>query len=436
MDYALLTENEVTSSDETGESSAAPGEAIESDDDCMTVLVMQESQHRSVWAYPVEKKGATEEWLSAQILDDLETVGLQGEKIVLKSDQEPAIVDVARDISRARQGAFGTAMETSAVGESDSNATVERAIQDVEGQARTLRAALEQRVQHKVRLRHPVVPWMVRHAAALITRYRVRPSGRTSLEMIKGRRSNAQITEFGEVILFKIPKTKLNPGKFEDQWDSGVYLGFDMRSMETLVGTPAGVFKCTDFKRKPVQERWSMERLNNIAGSPKQPVPGQAYRRSPAYSRRAGSSAAAGEFVRQPMPEQPNIRNWKIYRRDIEEHGGTPGCPGCRAVTHGMSGHAPHTALCRERIQGLIMETEEGRGRIDRAAERATAGAEQSEEERVAAPSQGGEDRTGSASAGPAVNPPTPPAPEATQTPLYRPTAPLPPYRPPPPRQD
>ena len=211
-----------------------------------------------------------------------------------------------------------------------------------------------------------------------------------------------------------------------------------MRSIKTLVGTPAGVFKCTDFKRKSVQERWSMERLNNIAGSPKQPVPGQANRRSPAYSRRAGSSAAAGEFVRQPMPEQPIIRNWKIYRRDIEEHGGTPGCPGCRAVTHGMSGHAPHTALCRERIQGLIMETEEGRGRIDRAAERATAGAEQSEEERVAAPPQGGEDRTGSASAGPAVNPPTPPtpAPEATQTPLYRPTAPPPPYRPPPPRQD
>ena len=217
MDYALLTENEVASSDETGETSAAPVEAIDGDDDCMTVLVMQESQHRSVWAYPVDKKGATEEWLSAQILEDLETMGLQGEKIVLKSDQEPAIVDVARDISRARQGAYGTAMETSAVGESDSNASVERAIQDVEGQARTLRAALVQRVQHKVRLRHPVVPWLVRHAAALITRYRVRPPGRTSLEMIKGRRSNAQITEFGEVILFKIPKTKLNPGKFEDQ---------------------------------------------------------------------------------------------------------------------------------------------------------------------------------------------------------------------------
>ena len=60
--------------------------------------------------------------------------------------------------------------------------------------------------------------------------------------MIRGRKANAPIAAFGEVIMFKIPKTKLNPGKFEDYWETGIYLGFDMRSMETLVSTPAGVF--------------------------------------------------------------------------------------------------------------------------------------------------------------------------------------------------
>ena len=91
--------------------------------------------------------------------------------------------------------------------------------------------------------------WMVRHGAALITRCRVRPEGRTSLEIIKGRKSNAQITEFGETVLFKIPKTRLNPGKFQDQWDTGIYLGYDKRSMESLIGTSVGVFKVSDIER-------------------------------------------------------------------------------------------------------------------------------------------------------------------------------------------
>ena len=142
------------------------------------------------------------------------------------------MVDVAREIMRRRSADFGTAVENSMVGESDSNATVERAIQDVEGQVRTLRSGLEQRIQRKIKLSDTIVPWMVRHAAALITRCRVRPEGRTSLEMIKGRKSNAQITEFGETVLFKIRKTRLNPGKSEDQWDTGIYLGYDMKSME------------------------------------------------------------------------------------------------------------------------------------------------------------------------------------------------------------
>ena len=49
--------------------------------------------------------------------------------------------------------------------------------------------------------------------------------------------SNARLAEFGEVIHFKIPNTKLTPGTFEDLWDKGLWLGFDMRSGEHLIGT-------------------------------------------------------------------------------------------------------------------------------------------------------------------------------------------------------
>ena len=122
----------------------------------------------------------------------------------------------------------------SAVGDSNSNGIVERAIQDVEGQCRTMRSALEERL----------VPWLVRHAAVLITRCSVRPTGRTSFEMMKGRRSNGKLAEFGEVMHLKIPHTKITPGKHEDLWDEGIWLGVDLRSGENFIGTHVGILSC------------------------------------------------------------------------------------------------------------------------------------------------------------------------------------------------
>ena len=147
-------------------------------------------------------------------------------------------------------------------------------MQDAEGQIRTLRAGLEIKLQAKVHIGDSVVPWLVRHAGCLITRCRVRPSGKTSLELIKGRRVHAKLAEFGENVIFKIPTTRINPGKFDDQWDSGTFVGFDVRSMENFIATPAGVFRVNDIRRRPLQERWSLEKVKAIVGSPRAPVPG------------------------------------------------------------------------------------------------------------------------------------------------------------------
>ena len=114
----------------------------------MTVLVMQESECRSVWAYAVEHKGSSEPWVVDQIAEDLDTVGLRNDRIIIKSDQETSANDIAREVSKCRASTYGTAVENSAVGDSNSNGTIERAIQDVEAQCRTMRSALELSLIH------------------------------------------------------------------------------------------------------------------------------------------------------------------------------------------------------------------------------------------------------------------------------------------------
>ena len=176
LDYCFLTETE-SGRDETREGDEDQEEQIGTDGDTQTVLVMQESECRSVWSYVVDKKGSSDKWVIHQICEDLETVGLREDRIIIEDDQEPAIIDVSKETATNRGGRFGTALDNSRVGDSDGNGTIERAIQDVEGQCRTMRSALEENIGNKITLRSAITPWLIRHAGYLLTRCRIRPNG-------------------------------------------------------------------------------------------------------------------------------------------------------------------------------------------------------------------------------------------------------------------
>ena len=62
LDYCFLTENE-TGRDETQEGDEDNEESDKTDGETQTVLVMQESECRSVWSYVVDMKGAFEKWI-------------------------------------------------------------------------------------------------------------------------------------------------------------------------------------------------------------------------------------------------------------------------------------------------------------------------------------------------------------------------------------
>ena len=167
IDYCFLTEKVKAQENEHVEEVKA--------NVSMTILVMLETMCRSIWAYAVENKGS-DDWVAEQIIDDLETVGLAGERIIIKADQEVAITDLQRTVARLRKD-YGSALEQSRVGDSNSNGKVERAIQDLKGLVRTLKAALEINVGGKVNLSDPIVPLIVRHAAYIINVTRVRENG-------------------------------------------------------------------------------------------------------------------------------------------------------------------------------------------------------------------------------------------------------------------
>eukprot|EP00969_Alexandrium_andersonii_P136350 6032688-Alexandrium_andersonii.AAC.1 len=77
-------------------------------------------------------------------------------------------------------------MEEPPVGESESNGLAERAAPEIQGQVRTLRNALEARYPERMAGDSPMWPWMVRHAGALISRYRRGKYGKAAYGRIQG----------------------------------------------------------------------------------------------------------------------------------------------------------------------------------------------------------------------------------------------------------
>ena len=81
---------------------------------------------RALAAHIVPQKGAGVEWITMQVMRDLAKFGLQGcMSMIIKSDQESAIVDVARAVTKQRGKELGpearTHLEHAPKGESSSN---------------------------------------------------------------------------------------------------------------------------------------------------------------------------------------------------------------------------------------------------------------------------------------------------------------------------
>ena len=132
------------------------------DDEVMTVCVGTMHPSMAFFASVCDVKGPGD----AFCLDRLETF-LKDEgvsKITYRSDQEASIVALIETALR-NSGKAGEVTEAapqfSAVGESASNGTSERAVQKFEDQLRTLKAALEARIGARLPNKHPVMRWLV-----------------------------------------------------------------------------------------------------------------------------------------------------------------------------------------------------------------------------------------------------------------------------------
>ena len=244
-------------------------------DRCLPILVHKFYKDRWVTSHVAEHKGA-DEWATKVAAQDILLSGLKD--FVYKSDGERSIVALKHEVVRKLRrdvGPIGVQFEGSGVGESQGNAVVERAIWEIESMTRTLVHAAQNFHDVKLELTHPVRIFAVEYSAQFLNRaQRAVKDNRTAYELRKGRPYKRKLPPFAEAVMYLRVAEKRMRQKFEDRWNTGIYLCLVERSNMVLVGTPNGVVKVNCIKRLPMNQAKDPELLKSIRGYPWRLTPG------------------------------------------------------------------------------------------------------------------------------------------------------------------
>jgi len=310
----------------------------EQDEKKLTVLVMRDTKTGGTCSTVVENKGGSCELGVKRVKSFINGLGYG--KVVFKSDNENSIVDLWNAIRISRVAP--TVPENCPKGESQANGLAERAVQDIEGIARTLRAALERRIGVRLKPSDAVMTWLIEHSSTLINRCRVGIDGMTAHERLKGKPNKKKMCEFGEVVLYMAVKSKNDKSKdkLNPKFEYGVWLGVHSRSNEDIIGTDQGVVRASAIKKLPEDEQWDSEKVISIKGTPWRP-------REEKEEPEGDREAVDQEVVEEDDPAK--VKRFYIRRDDIIKYGYTAGCPGCTAIRNNERA-VSHNEVCRETV--------------------------------------------------------------------------------------
>ena len=330
------------------------GEKVEDDrmsDRCLPILVHKFCKDRWVTSHVVEHKGA-DEWATKVAAQDILLSGLKD--FVYKSDGERSIVALKHEVVRKLRrdvGPIGVQFEESGVGESQGNAVVERAIWEIESMTRTLVHAAQDFHDVKLELTHPVRIFAVDQRAV--------KDNRTAYEPRKGRPYKRKLPPFAEAVMYLRVAEKRMRQKFEDRWNTGIYLGLVERSNMVLVGTPNGVVKVNCIKRLPMNQAKDPELLKSIRGYPWRLTPGDVQNEPGEVPTMVASEPVVPEDElppRLPREREAEVAPRRVYiRRNVElrKYGFTQSCRGCMAAETGHA-LANQSEACRRRIESAM----------------------------------------------------------------------------------
>ena len=107
--------------------------------------------------------------------------------------------------------------------------------------------AIESRLGEKLDYGHPLLPWLVEHAANVRNRHAVGKDGRTPIERARGKRISRPLCEFGEKVLC-MPVGARKTRRRLDRFVEGIYVGCLYLDGRSIVATDKGAVVCRTIR--------------------------------------------------------------------------------------------------------------------------------------------------------------------------------------------
>ena len=300
-------------------------------------LVVIDHRHGRIWAHRVPHKGSLgmAELVPRRVVQDLHNNGTHNVTIHVKIDQEPAIVNVQIAIQDPHPDHIIPI--NSPVAESECNGRIENGIRRVQEKVRALRHQIESNIKCKVPDEAPIMSWLVRWAAELLSKYAVDDDGKTPCERIRREDCVTPLVPLGETAVY-LPLKTVHRNKGELAKRMGVWPGVSERTEEVLIGIQYGVIKCRTVDRFDESERWNRSNMLEMSWTPWEFTPGKRSQHVPVNvaedGERMGSASENEETHIEPINDEPNeqefreiIDKFHVSRKAIREFGETVGCP-------------------------------------------------------------------------------------------------------------
>eukprot|EP00971_Amphidinium_carterae_P035049 689876-Amphidinium_carterae.1 len=133
--------------------------------------------------------------------------------------------------------------------------------------SRTLLLALAARVGHEIPSRHPLVFFVVSHAAQSINCHRVSNDGRTAEELRIGRPYRKTTAPYGELVMGHVVRRERKQD-LAPKAVPGLHLGSSSRTGFAWVPTKEGVEQMRGITRLAEKERWGYDPAEYVIGCP------------------------------------------------------------------------------------------------------------------------------------------------------------------------
>ena len=182
------------------------------------------------------KRMSSGKYIADKCLEFIAENGDTERDIIVKTDQEPSIQYLIKDLVESRNDGK-TIVEESPVKSSGSNGIVERAVQDVESRIRAIFLGLQERLGRKLDARERIVAFIPEYAAYLMNRLCQGDDGKVAYERIKGKKPTILGVEFGEKVMYKV-KLGAKLERIHARWEYGIFVGIRRKNNELMTAIP------------------------------------------------------------------------------------------------------------------------------------------------------------------------------------------------------